>query len=156
MLNGKKSLISAADNTELKTALFALVEPIVEDHGAELVDVELSGGNELVRLLVHADCGVTLVLCESISREVADLFDVEDPISGRYRLEVTSPGLDRPLQSDGDFARAKGRKLKIVLISGRVIKGRLAVCADDHILLDGRTSAIVRADIAKACIEPEL
>ena len=158
MLNGDKSLISAADNAELKTALFALVEPLVKDHGAELVEVELNGGkgNELVRLLVHTDAGVTLALCESVSREVADLFDVEDPISGRYRLEVTSPGLDRPLASNGDFARANGRMLKIVLKSGHVVKGRLAACVDDHILLDDQTSAIVRADIAKAHIEPEL
>ena len=114
----EKSPISAVDRTELKVELIALVKPIVTDHGAELVDVEISGskGGELIRLLVHAEPGITLAQCEAISREVADSFDVEDPVPGRYRLEVTSPGLDRPLLSDDDFARASGRKLKVVFL----------------------------------------
>ena len=106
--------------------------------------------------MVHKNCGITLATCESISREVADLFDVEDPIAGRYRLEVTSPGLDRPLETDGDFARACGRLLKVVLTSGRVVKGRLIAWEADLIQLDGPAESVERADIAKANIEPEM
>ncbi|MDE2704483.1 MAG: ribosome maturation factor RimP [Gemmatimonadota bacterium] len=131
---------------------------MVREHGAELVDIELSGvrGNQLVRLLVHKNCGVTLATCESISREVADLFDIEDPIAGRYRLEVTSPGLDRPLETDGDFTRAQGRLLKVVLTSGQAVKGRLVAWEADQIQLDSPAEIVARADIAKANIEPEL
>ena len=142
----------------MKADLVALIEPIIREHEAELVDIELSGvrGNQLVRLLVHKNCGITLASCESISREVADLFDVEDPIVGRYRLEVTSPGLDRPLETDGDFTRACGRLLKVVLASGRVVKGRLVAWEADHIQLDNPAESVARADIAKANIEPAL
>ena len=87
---------------------------------------------------------------------MADLFDVEDPIAGRYRLEVTSPGLDRPLETDGDFARARGRLLKVVLASGRVVKGRLIAWEANQIQLDGPAEFVARADIARANIEPEL
>ena len=106
--------------------------------------------------MVHKNCGITLTACEAISREVADLFDIEDPIAGRYRLEVTSPGLDRPLETDGDFTRARGRLLKVVLASGRVIKGRLVAWEADQIQLDSPAESVMRADIAKANIEPEL
>ena len=106
--------------------------------------------------MVHKNCGITLAICELISREVADLFDIEDPIAGRYRLEVTSPGLDRPLETDGDFTRAQDRLLKVVLTSGRVVKGRLAAWEADRIQLDSPAEIVARADIAKANIEPEL
>ena len=87
---------------------------------------------------------------------MADLFDIEDPIIGRYRLEVTSPGLDRPLETDGDFTRAQGRLLKVVLTSGRAVKGRLVAWEADRIQFDSPAEIVARADIAKASIEPEL
>ena len=154
----EKSPNSAVDRTELKVELTALVEPIVTGHGADLVDVEISGGKggRLIRLLVHAGSGITLAQCEAISREVADSFDVDDPISGRYRLEVTSPGLDRPLHSDGDFARASGHQLKIVFHDGQVVKGRLTSWDASQLLLEGPAASIERSSIAKAFIEPEL
>ena len=157
-LYAEKSPISAVDRTELRVELIALVEPIVTDQGAELVDVEISGskGGELIRLLVHAESGISLAQCEAISREVADSFDVEDPVPGRYRLEVTSPGLDRPLQNDRDFARASGRKLKVVFHNGQVVKGRLACWNTSMLLLESPAASVERANIAKAFIEPEL
>jgi ribosome maturation factor RimP len=88
---------------------------------------------------------------------VADLFDVEDPIPGRYRLEVTSPGLDRPLESNGDFIRANGHVLKAKLKSGQVVKGRLVSSDDQQVLLETGTEVVIvpRIEIAKANIEPE-
>tara|TARA_B100000029_G_scaffold151858_1_gene146951 strand:- start:477 stop:926 length:450 start_codon:yes stop_codon:yes gene_type:complete len=148
------------DKAKDKADLIALIEPLIVEHGVELVDIELSGnrGSQLVRILVHRDLGVTLGLCESISREVADLFDVEDPLTGSYRLEVTSPGLDRPLETDGDFTRAENHLIKVVLNSGQVYKGRLINFDSDQIWLEPeiKTPSILRADIAKAFIEPEL
>ena len=99
-----------------------------------------------------------MAACEQISREIADFLDVQDPLPGRYRLEVTSPGLDRPLVTDGDFARAKDRLLKIVLISGKNHRGRLVGWDSAQITLDngrGNTEYVIRENIAKATIEVE-
>ena len=117
---GGDTAISTADQSVLKDSLIQLLEPVVLDHGAVLVGLELSGpgNNQNIRILVDKDPGITLAQCEAISREVADILDVEDPVPGRYRLEVTSPGLDRPLQSDQDFERAVSRLLKVALSSG--------------------------------------
>lgn len=145
--------------TELKERLLELVEPIVEEHEATIVDLELTGviSNQTLRLLIYKDSGITVDLCGEISREVGDLLDIEDPIPGRYRLEVTSPGLTRPLKTDGDFTRASGRLLKIVLSSGRTIHGRLRVWDSEEITIevDGEEQKIGRPEIAKATIEIE-
>ena len=100
-------LSTSDDRARLRSALMSLVGPVVEDHDAELVDIELRGSanHRTVKILVHRDPGILLDDCEAISREVGDLFDIEDPVPGRYRLEVTSPGLDRPLTTDRDFQR---------------------------------------------------
>ncbi|MEE3042983.1 MAG: ribosome maturation factor RimP [Candidatus Latescibacterota bacterium] len=144
----------------LRERVLRFAAPVVEDHGGELVDVEVASGRgqHTVRLFVHSDKGVTVRLCAGISRELSDLLDVEDPIPGRYRLEVTSPGLDRPLCSDGDFRRAQGRKLKIVLSDGRTETGRLADWNEERIGLEGdhgEQRAVLRESIAKATIEVE-
>ncbi len=150
-----------ADHREdLRRSLIDLVEPVVEDCDAQLVDVELMGAsnNPTIRILVHKDLGITISDCEQISREIADLLDIEDPISSRYRLEVTSPGLDRPLQSDGDFARAEGRLLRVVLFTGKTIRGRLTDWSKNEIclMLPENLIQLDRQDIAKATIEAEL
>jgi len=149
-----------------------LTRPIVEDHGADLVDIEVVGSvnNQTVRLLVYKTPGVTVDLCAAISREAADLLDVEDPIPGRYRLEVTSPGLDRPLATDADFSRAAGRLVKVVLTTGAAHLGRLQEWDRNSITVtrDGRKRGvkrqsgdqqslrIERGTIGKATIQAEL
>jgi ribosome maturation factor RimP len=150
---------SLAQN-ELKKRLVELLEPVVRGQGAAVVDLELvgAGSNQTLRLLIHKETGVTVGLCEAISREVSDLLDIEDPITGRYRLEVTSPGLDRPLRTDEDFTRAAGRRLKIVLTSGRTVFGRLLDWDSANLQLEGKSgqSPVPRQEIAKATIEAEL
>lgn len=140
--------------------LLALAGPVVEDCAAQLVDVELVGPqhNRTVRILIHAPQGVHLGMCEQISRQMGDLLDVEDPLPGRYRLEVTSPGLDRPLKTDSDFDRACNRKLKVVLVTGHNVQGRLQAYTAENLVLEAKqgTCQIRRADIAKATIEAEL
>ena len=148
-----------------------LTRPIVEDHGADLVDIEVVGSpnNQTVRLLVYKTPGVTVSLCVAISREAADLLDVEDPIPGRYRLEVTSPGLARPLVTDGDFSRAAGRLVKVVLTTGPTHLGRLQEWDCDSVTLAGdggkigarrqpgdqQNLRIERGTIGKATIQAE-
>jgi ribosome maturation factor RimP len=96
------------------THLRQILEPTVEGMGFELVMVELVGrGNKTLRLYIDAPGGVVLDDCESVSRQVGALLDVEDPIPGQYTLEVSSPGLDRPLVTRGHFERFVGAEVQI-------------------------------------------
>src|ERR1700683_1420317 len=80
----------------LRERLIALIEPVAADLGFELVDLEVSPG--AVRLFIDHPDGVRIEDCERVSREVSALLDVEDPIPTAFRLEVSSPGLDRVLR----------------------------------------------------------
>jgi ribosome maturation factor RimP len=99
-------------------AVRALAEPIVDGCGLELVDVEVKAGRGpgLVRVVVDRKGGVPLGLCQDISRELStrlDRLDDEDPVDGRYALEVTSPGVDWPLRDQRAFDRVAGREVVI-------------------------------------------
>lgn len=157
---GEMSTVPTSESDQLRDQLREKLDPIVTDHGVVLVDIELAGSRSqpILRLLVHKEPGVSLGLCQSISREVADYLDVDDPIPGRYRLEVTSPGLDRPLVTDGDFSRATKRLIKIVMSSGKNYRGRLIDWDEKLLRVEGAKGIIdevPRAEIAKATIEVE-
>ena len=82
----------------MESKLVDLLEPVVEAAGFELVHVEfVTGNNAVLRLYIDAPGGIQVEDCEAVSREVSALLDVEDPLPGAYHLEVSSPGLDRPL-----------------------------------------------------------
>ena len=87
--------------------LIDLLEPSVVSLGYELVDLELnmSRGHGLVRVFIDADEGITLEDCEKVSHQISGVLDVEDPIAVDYRLEVSSPGLDRKLVKPEHFDR---------------------------------------------------
>ena len=86
----------------------AMLMPIVEAKGFELVDVEWvkEGANWYLRAYIDKENGITVDDCEEVSRALSDLLDEEDFISENYILEVSSPGLDRPLKKEKDFAKA--------------------------------------------------
>lgn len=92
-----------------------LVEPIVSELHLELVEVQFrrEAVGWVLRLIIDGDAGVTLDKCATVSREVSSLLEVEDPIEQAYNLEVSSPGLDRPLKKEKDFIRFKGSKAKV-------------------------------------------
>ena len=101
----------------LKT-LNHLIEPAVSALGYELVGCELSGGlkgRKLLRVYVDGPNGVTLDACASISRQIGAVLEVEDPIRGAYYLEVSSPGLERPLFTLAHYQRFIGRRIKVRL-----------------------------------------
>jgi ribosome maturation factor RimP len=100
---------------ELHATLEKLITPILADFALELVDLELKGEGrrQLLRIFIDKPGGVTLDECAEVSREVSALFEVEDPIDGAYVLEVSSPGLDRPLKKLQDFERFAGRMVKL-------------------------------------------
>ncbi len=108
-----------------------LIEPAIADLGFRLVRVSLSGkeGKTLQIMAERPDGSMTIDDCETISRQVSPLLDVHDPVAGAYRLEVSSPGIDRPLVRPSDFEDWAGFEAKIELsepVDGRRrFKGRL-------------------------------
>lgn len=119
-----------------------LIEPTVHDLGFGVVRVMLTGGQRpTLQVMVEPLAGgpMTVDHCAEISRAVSALLDVSDPIGGAYRLEVTSPGIDRPLVRRGDFERFAGFEARLETaepIAGRRrFRGRLAGVIDDDICL---------------------
>lgn len=136
-----------------------LVEPTINDMGFEVVRVHVSGGQTLkVQIMTEPLDGgdMSVDWCAKISRAVSAVMDVEDPIVDAYTLEVSSPGLDRPLVRQKDFDRFSGFEAKIELqhvIDGRrKFSGRLLGTEDDNIKIDidGETVNVLFSDIAKA------
>ncbi|MGE5892812.1 MAG: ribosome maturation factor RimP [bacterium] len=95
----------------------SLAQRVSDMNGVELIEVELAGreGKSLLKVVIDKAGGVSLSDCETVSRDLEALLDVEDPIAGAYTLEVSSPGLDRPLKKLDDFVRQKGKKARIVI-----------------------------------------
>ena len=102
----------------------AVAERVVSARGFELVDIEMkrSQGGHLVRLYVDKPSGIGLEDLQLVSEEVSAILDVEDPITAAYTLEVSSPGLDRPLKRETDYQRFLGRLAK--LSSYELVDGR--------------------------------
>jgi len=100
-------------------AITDLVEPVLDDMGYELVDVAYLSkyGRWVLRLTIDKEGGVTIDDCARVSGELGDLIDVKDAIPNHYVLEVSSPGLDRPLKKEKDFVRALGKKIKVKTIA---------------------------------------
>lgn len=108
----------------LETRIARIIEPAVTALGYELVRVKVSGqnGTTLQIMAERPDGTMRVEDCEAISRDISPILDVEDPIGRAYHLEVSSPGIDRPLTREKDFARAVGHEAKIemaVSVEGR-------------------------------------
>ena len=119
-----------------------LIEPTVHDLGFEIVRVALTGGQRpTLQVMAEPRAGgrMTVEHCAEISHAVSALLDVSDPIGGSYRLEVTSPGIDRPLVRRSDFERFAGFEARLEtaeMIDGRRrFRGRLAGLIDDDVCL---------------------
>jgi len=139
----------------------AMIEPIVVDRGLELVDIERHAGRPpwTVRVIVdtpEGDGRVPVERCADVSREVAAQLDAHDAIPVAYQLEVSSPGLDRVLAREKDFARACGREIRLEtrapLAGRRRFRGRLLDFTDGQARLqvDGTEYRIAFADVARA------
>ncbi len=98
-----------------KDKIYLLAHQVAEDEGLELISTDLlgSGRRLLLRVIVDKTGGVTVGDCERMSRGLEALLDVEDPIHGSYVLEVSSPGLDRPLTTQRDFEKNIGKLARI-------------------------------------------
>jgi len=103
-------------SAEIKDVIREIVVPPVASRGLELVDIELrrEGRGLVLRIIIYRDGGVTIDDCAEVSREVGYLLEVNDPLDRAYTLEVSSPGLDRPLKTARDFERNLGNKVDII------------------------------------------
>jgi ribosome maturation factor RimP len=153
--------------------LWLLTEPYVRDAGFDLIEV--SSGREstgwVVRLFIDCPAGSSVMVshddCARVSRDVSAALDVADIIQNAYQLEVSSPGLDRPLRREGDFARFVGQSARIRLGDGvgnsgdsqgrRNFSGVIRSAKDGRVEIecDGRSYQLPIDDIAKANLIPD-
>ncbi len=145
--------------------LDVLFEPVIESMGYELVGVEFigGGGHGTLRVYIDRDEGVSVDDCAAISHQVSAILDVEEPIQQAYDLEISSPGIDRPLFKLADYERFAGQTAKIklaVALDGRKnFRGELLGVADSRwvrIEVDGERFELPFADIARANLVGEI
>ena len=146
---------------DIPDELKSLIEPVVDDHGLELVDVVVTRGSGpgAIRITidsVHGDGLVPVDVCAEVSREIESQFDANESVAGSYRLEVSSPGLDRTLAREKDFTAACGEEVKIKtrrsLDGRRRFKGILIEFKSGvaRVSVDGREIEIPFDEIEKA------
>ncbi|KAF0221698.1 MAG: hypothetical protein FD174_29 [Geobacteraceae bacterium] len=144
-------------------------ELLLSHLGLELVDLEYKreGQSMVLRLFIDREGGVTLDDCATVSRELSELLDVEDFIPGHYNLEVSSPGLNRPLKKESDFQRYRGKLVKIRTFEPlpddagnrrKTFLGELLAVENGVVrvrLTEGQTAGIPMEKVAKANLEFE-
>ncbi len=124
------------------TAVESFAAPVLDDLGLELVEVQYrcESGAWILRLFIDREGGVTLDDCASVSRQISAYLEVEEIIAHPYNLEVSSPGLERPLKKKEDFIRFAGRKARVKLkdpVDGQyVLYGLLGPVAGETLTLD--------------------
>jgi ribosome maturation factor RimP len=148
----------------LDSSLSRLARRVVEPMGYELVGVEhlnRPGGASTLRVYIDHSDGITLDDCAAVSHQLSGVLDVEDPLPGHYDLEVSSPGLDRPLIYPEHFRRFRGQRIRVRLaekIEGRRrLEGILLEEQDGVIRLeaDGREWELALSDLESARLVPE-
>ena len=147
-----------------RARLLQLLAPAVSEAGFDLEDLTVSpaGRRSVVRVVVDGDDGVTLDDVAAVSRVVSDVLDraeVDEPglLAGAYVLEVTSPGVDRPLTAPRHWRRAKGRLVKASLADGSTSVGRVVDADEAHVTLDvdGSSRTVLLAEVRTAVVQVE-
>ncbi|MDD9884175.1 MAG: ribosome maturation factor RimP [Gammaproteobacteria bacterium] len=145
------------------STLRAVIEPAVDALGYELLHLEFSshGGGRVLRLYIDAPGGIRVDDCEAVSRRLNALPDTLDALRVAEHLEVSSPGLDRPLVKPAHFQRFTGRRARIVMrrpgaAGRRRFSGELLAAGDERVLLevDGERIELAYRDMATARVEP--
>ena len=146
-----------------REVLTELLQPVVEELGYRLWELECGPGqgNGFVRLYIDAEAGISVDDCEQVSRAVSEVLDVEDPVAGGYTLEVSSPGLERPLRTAQHFARYVGEVVFVELVrpqdGRRRFKGPLRAAGAEtiEVEVDGQRHVLPVAAIRKAHLAPQ-
>ena len=138
--------------------LTAMLRPAVEETGKELLGVEFisAGNHSVLRIFIDHENGIDVDDCAEVSRQVGAILDVEDPISSEYNLEVSSPGLDRPLFEKSQYEAVIDEtievKISMPLNGRRKFKGRLVAIENDSliVMVDNEEYELVISNIDKA------
>ena len=130
-----------------KTELKNLIRPILDEHQVFLVDMELRGqpNNQVLSIYLDTEAGITLQQISDITREIEGLLDLEDPIPGKYRLDISSPGIDRPLTEKWQYKKNIGKGIVVTLEEGgKTVQktGTLEALEDDKIVLSEKKQKI--------------
>jgi ribosome maturation factor RimP len=155
-------------NRDIEAKLLKIAQPVCEDAGFEVVDIRFSRDPRgwVVQIFIDYSNGGAQEIgfddCERMSRELSAVFDVEDPIPHAYSLEVSSPGVARPLRTAEHFRRFLGQQAKIALSDGidgrRNFKGTLVAVDDDErvtVEVDGQSYDLPISDIDNAKLVPD-
>lgn len=152
------------DPTASRTRLVQLLTPAVEATGHDLEDVTVSpaGRRKVVRVVVDKDGGVTLDDIAEVSHTVSGVLDqaeTDEPqlLSGAYVLEVTSPGVDRPLTTLRHWRRSIGRLVRVARVDGSTVVGRVVECGDTQVVLrvDGAHRTLPLGEVTAAQVQVE-
>ena len=144
--------------TSIYQSVAEIIEPTLKESNIELVGVEYkkTGKTWVLRVLIDRNQGVTVYDCQKLSREIEDLIEIHELIASHYVLEVSSPGLDRPLKKKADFLRNKGKRIQVKTYSPINNKkenvGTVRNFVNDTLFLDDKKDIlkISLADIAQA------
>jgi ribosome maturation factor RimP len=159
----------AKNKSDISSQVLEIVQPILDSMQLELVEIEYGklGRDAVLRLFIDKDGGVTLDDCTDVSRELSAILDVEDIVPTNYTLEVSSPGLDRPLKKVEDYLRYAGRLIKLRTYEPftdddgnkrKTFLGTLEGFQDGSVkmkLKEGQTASIPLERVAKANLEFE-
>ena len=162
--------VMAVQKEDTCTVVSRIAQPILESMGLDLVDIEFGrvGRDAVLRLFIDKEGGVMLDDCAELSRELSMVLDVEDVIACNYTMEVSSPGLDRPLKKQADYDRFVGRLIKVRTYQPflddngnkrKTFLGKLEGLVSGVVkmtLTEGQTASIPIERVAKANLEFEL
>ncbi len=155
--------VSGVKMAQVNNRLQEVIEPAVTALGYELVGIEYlsQGRHSVLRVYIDSEAGINVDDCARVSHQVSAALDVEDPISGHYMLEVSSPGVERPLFTPEHFARYAGQQVQIRVrtpVAGRrKFKGLLGGVRDGAVVLEveGQELVLPLDDIEKAHLVPQ-
>ena len=150
------------DLSKLEQTLTEMLTPAAESLGFEMVGVEFvrAGKHSILRLFIDHPDGISVDHCADVSLQASAILDVEDPISTEYNLEVSSPGMDRPLFKAAHYAAVVNEvvavKLRMPMGDRRNFKGKLISCDDDNIVIevDNETFTLAILNIEKGNVVP--
>ena len=141
----------------IEATIEEIVQPIVDEKNFEIVDIEYvkEAGEYYLRVYLDKEGGISLSDCEVVSRELSEILDKKDPIKENYFLEVSSPGLDRPLKKDKDFVRYAGRDVEIKLYKpwngSKQFEGELVGLTEENnirVIIDGNEVDFTKKEVA--------
>ncbi len=129
-------------------SIIEISEPVIKDEGLELVDVEYKklGKTWTLRIFIDSDRGITVDDCQKVSRQIEDIIEIDDLIASPFVLEVSSPGLDRPLKKEKDFLRFKNKAIEVKTFSPmenrKNFKGTIQDCKNQILFLNEEGASI--------------